>query len=199
MHYLWGENLVLIIILIVMFRISRSLLLTCKLSNNKSYVETSTSICIKLSCFGIIPWLKTTKVVMLWFNFILGLIIFIFFCFKLIIIHYHTQKQKKIKFKPKIKLNHNSYIDILLYDNLIFSPKFPYLFWQIPDENSSDVYLELPSTTRWLSFSDNDDIERCKWFLLKSCVCVLCDNIKTSWSHIMGLLALRILRSQKNF
>ena len=153
----------------------------------------------KLSCFGIIPWLKTTKVVMLWFNFILGLIIFIFFCFKLIIIHYHTQKQKKIKFKPKIKLNHNSYIDILLYDNLVFSPKFPYLFWQIPDENSSDVYLELPSTTRWLSFSDNDDIERCKWFLLKSCVCVLCDNIKTSWSHIMGLLALRILRSQKNF
>ena len=121
----------------------------------------------KLSCFGIIPWLKTTKVVMLWFNFILGLIIFIFFCFKLIIIHYHTQKQKKIKFKPKIKLNHNSYIDILLYDNLVFSPKFPYLFWQIPDENSSDVYLELPSTTRWLSFSDNDDIERCKMIFIK--------------------------------
>ena len=90
-------------------------------------------------------------------------------------------------------------LQCLLYDNLVFSPKFPYFLWQIPDENSSDVYLELPSTTRWLSFSDNDDIERYKWFLLHSqCVCVLCDNIKASWSHT-GLLAFRILRSQENF
>ena len=40
--------------------------------------------------------LKQERLVMLWFNFILGLN-FIFLCFKLIIIYYHTQKQRNIE------------------------------------------------------------------------------------------------------
>ena len=49
-----------------------------------------------------------SRMYMLWFNFILG-VIFISHCFKLIIIHYHTPKQREIKFESRIKLNHNIY------------------------------------------------------------------------------------------
>ena len=59
------------------------------------------------NCYARLCLIYNHKIIlMLWFNFILGLN-FIFLCFKLIIIHYHTQKQREIKFKPRIKLNHN--------------------------------------------------------------------------------------------
>ena len=45
---------------------------------------------------------KIVDILILWFNFILG-IHFISFCFSLIVIHYHTQKQMNIKFKTKDK------------------------------------------------------------------------------------------------
>ena len=51
---------------------------------------------------------KLRHMVMLWFNFFLGLN-FIFLCFRIIIIHYHNLKQREMKFKPRIKLNHNIY------------------------------------------------------------------------------------------
>ena len=52
----------------------------------------------------------TPIIAMLWFNFILGLILFrISHCFKLIIVYYHTSKQREVKFQPRIKLNHNTY------------------------------------------------------------------------------------------
>ena len=33
------------------------------------------------------------------------------------------------------------------------------LFWQIPEENSEDVYLELPSSSQWTG-SESDEVER---------------------------------------
>ena len=61
------------------------------------------------------------SVYILWFNFILALK-FIFFCFKLIIIHHHTQT--KTNKKARIKLNHNIYLDLITYpDLLLMMPK----------------------------------------------------------------------------
>lgn len=33
------------------------------------------------------------------------------------------------------------------------------LFWQIPEENSQDVYLDLPSSSQWFG-SESDEMER---------------------------------------
>ena len=69
---------------------------------------------------AIMLWLHIlcSIVVMLWFNFTLGLV-FIFFCLTLIITHKHTQKQSKFKFKPRIK---SLSILVPLHDTGFFCP-----------------------------------------------------------------------------
>ena len=49
---------------------------------------------------------RSPKLYVLWFNFILGLN-FIFFCFWVWLCMIMSLKEKKRKFKPRIKLNHN--------------------------------------------------------------------------------------------
>lgn len=61
MHYLYGENLVLIIILILESQGLYYLHVNWVIINLT--LECLLLFAFKLSCFGIIPWLKTTKVV----------------------------------------------------------------------------------------------------------------------------------------
>ena len=60
--------------------------------------------------------LRSIRVYMVWFNFILRLN-FIFLCFRLISIHYYTPKQREIKFEPRIKVNHNIYTKTIIIFN----------------------------------------------------------------------------------
>ena len=61
------------------------------------------------------------SVYILWFSFMLALN-FIFFCLKLIIIHHHIQI--KTNEKAMKKLNHNIYLDLISYpDLLLLKPK----------------------------------------------------------------------------